>query len=104
MLTNLSGVNSVNGYQAQLTLPTSGFTQVTNQQEPSSSEQGSNDSVRISREARELEQVYQRKETNLEQNHNEERQELEREYLRQKNELEREFQQKKQALEVDFYV
>lgn len=101
MLTNISGINSVTGYQAQLTLPSDHVNQNLGQQ---SSGQENYDSVRISRKARELEQTYQRKGTTLEQNHNTEREQLEREYLRDKNSLEREFNQKKQALEVDLYA
>lgn len=96
MLTKISGINFVTGYQAQLTLPNDNVNQEQGQK--------NDDSVRISRKARELEQTYQRKGTTLEQNHNTEREQLEREYLWEKSRLEREFNQKKQALEVDLYA
>ncbi len=104
MLTTLSGINSSTGYQAQLNIPSNRVSGGIDRPDQSSSSQEKSDTVRISRQAKELEQVYQRKETVLEQNHNAEREKIEREYQQEKSQLEREFQQKKQALEVDLYI
>ncbi|MCD4722368.1 MAG: hypothetical protein K8S13_21290 [Desulfobacula sp.] len=103
MLTTTSGINYITGYQAQLDV--SNTDKSSNSADHSSSNRKeSNDTVNISREARELQQEYQGEKNTLEQNYNSETQQLEREFLQEKNRIEREFTQKKQSLEINVYA
>jgi hypothetical protein len=103
MLTATSGINYITGYQSQLDV--SNTDRSSNGADHSSlNRKESNDTVNISREAKELQQEYQGKENTLEQNYNSETQQLEREFLQAKNMLERDFTQKKQNLEINVYA
>lgn len=103
MLTTTSGINYITGSQAQLDV--SNTDRSSNSVDRSSSDhKESNDTVNISRQAKELQQEYQTKKDTLEQNHTSETQQLEREYLLEKNRIEREFTQKKQSLEINVYA
>jgi hypothetical protein len=99
MLTTTSNISFFSGYQDQLNVSTrvTGNFFSKNQNE-------SNDEVTLSRKAKELQQVYEKKEAALEQKYNNESQKLEREYRLKKNSVENEFRQKKQALKINLYV
>lgn len=105
MLTNMQGANNLTGYQAQLITPKVSNANASNKLEkPDSSIKKTDDTVRISQKAKELEQTYQNKQNSIEQKFDARRQELEKEYVQQKTELEREFARKKQSLNVNLYV
>ncbi|OQY52326.1 MAG: hypothetical protein B6230_02945 [Desulfobacteraceae bacterium 4572_89] len=99
MLTTTSNINFFSGYQDQLNFST----RVTGHSF-SKNQNTINDEVNLSQKAKELQQVYAKKEATLEQKYKNESQNLEREYLQEKNRVEKEFRQKKQALEIDLYV
>ncbi len=102
MLTTTSNIIAISGYQDQQNV----FTRVTSNSAPKNDPPSinQNDEVSLSQEARELQQVYEKKETVLEQNYANESQRLESEFLQEKNRLEAEHSQKKQALEINVYV
>ncbi|WP_300456242.1 hypothetical protein [Desulfobacula sp.] len=102
MLTTTSGIPSVTGYQIQLDTSTSRPPSTT--QPPFSNRQETDDTVNISRKAKDLQQDYQKKKTIVEQNYTSDKQQLERAYHLEKNKLERELNQKKQALEINTYA
>ncbi len=103
MLTIKSGIDVLTGYQAQLDVPkTSGNS--TSDVRSASNPDKTDDTVDISRKAKELEQTYQGKKSKLEQNYNSDAQQLEREFSQEKKRLEREFARKKQSLEINVYA
>ena len=103
MLTTTSGINNLTGYQAQLDVSITARS--SNSSDRSSSDlKETDDSVNISRKAKELQQTYQGEKSKLEQKHNSEAQQLEREYIQEKNRIEREYSRKKLSLEINVYV
>ncbi len=101
-MTTTSNIVAVSGYRDQHNV----FTTVTSnsalKNDPPPINQ--NDEVSFSQKARELQQVYKKKETVLEQNYTNESQRLESEFIQEKNRLEAEHGQKKRALEINVYV
>ena len=106
MLTTTSGINNLSGYQAQLDVSNS--YRSSNLENPSSSNRkeskDTSDTVNISSKAKELQNEYQRKNTELEQRKNNETQQLEKKYLLEKKELETEFRLRKQRLNINVYA
>lgn len=103
MLTTTSGINNLTGYQAQLDV--SNTARPSNNSDRSSSDrEKTDDSVKISRKAKELQQAYQGEKSQLEQKRNNEAQQLEREYLQEKNRIEREYSRKKLSLKINVYA
>ncbi len=101
MLTATSNIIAISGYQDQQNV----FSMVTsNSASKNDPPRNQNDEVSVSQEARELQQVYKKKETVLEQNYTAETRRLESEFLQEKNRLKTEHTQKKQALEINVYV
>ena len=99
MLTTTSNISFFSGYQDQLN-----FSSRVTGNSFSKNQEDTNDEVTLSRKAKELQQVYEKKEATLEQNYKSEFQKLESEYLQEKAKVEKEFKQKKQVLEINLYV
>ncbi len=104
MLTNTSGINFLTGYTVQPAVDNNTSRSSKPADDSSSTRIKSDDTVNISRQARQLQQTYDGEKNTLEQNYNSDAQQLEREYLQEKSRLEREFSQKKQSLEINVYA
>ncbi|MBA3010710.1 MAG: hypothetical protein KKF12_14305 [Proteobacteria bacterium] len=102
MLTATSNIGFSSGYQDQrIVLVKDANNSIAKGEEASENQK---DKVSFSQKSRELQQVYEKKETVLEQNYSNETQRLENEFIQAKNVLEKEHAQKKQRLEIDLYV
>ena len=61
-------------------------------------------SIKLSAQAKQLKQTYEKKEEKLELKHNAEKRQLETEYRQEKQKLENEYDKKLKALSVDTYI
>jgi hypothetical protein len=102
MLTTTSTISLLGGYQDQRNISVKDSSTSVSKTEDSSGNQ--NDQVTLSRKARTLQRVYEKKETVLEQNYTNETQRLESEFIQAKSRLEKEHSQKKQSLEINVYA
>lgn len=101
MLTTISNNTILSGYPGQQIRPP---LDVVGKLESSETQLGDTDRIQISREAKALRNVYDKREQAVEERYSNESRQLEREYLLEKKRLEHEYSQKKKSLGISTYV